>query len=182
MLLSKGPGDLGSIPGSGRSPGEGNGNPLRSSCLENSMDRGAWWAARSQISQTRLSHYQFLFYPNLWDLMLNDLRWSWCNNSRNKVPNKCNALESSWNHPPLPPGLWKKNCLSQNWSLVPRRLGSAALGHLVNFEKNKYKTAMIELNDLQGTQTIRRGCLVYQVWTSLNKSFLLLINNQTQDC
>ena len=36
------PGDLGSIPGSGRSPGEGNGNPLQQSCLENPMDRGAW--------------------------------------------------------------------------------------------------------------------------------------------
>ena len=35
-------GDLGSIPGSGRSPGEENGNPLQYSCLENSMDRGAW--------------------------------------------------------------------------------------------------------------------------------------------
>ena len=35
-------GDLGSIPGSGRSPGEGNGNPLQNSCLEDSMDRGAW--------------------------------------------------------------------------------------------------------------------------------------------
>ena len=35
-------GDPGSIPGSGRSPGEGNGNPLHYSCLENSMDRGAW--------------------------------------------------------------------------------------------------------------------------------------------
>ena len=35
-------GDLGSIPGFGRSPGEGNGNPLQYSCLENSMDRGAW--------------------------------------------------------------------------------------------------------------------------------------------
>ena len=34
----------GSIPGSGRSPGEGNGYPLQYSCLENSMDRGAWWA------------------------------------------------------------------------------------------------------------------------------------------
>ena len=34
-------GDPGSIPGSGRSPGEGNGNPLQYSCLENSMDRGA---------------------------------------------------------------------------------------------------------------------------------------------
>ena len=37
-------GDLGLIPGSGRSPGEGNGNPLQYSCLENPMDRGAWWA------------------------------------------------------------------------------------------------------------------------------------------
>ena len=37
-------GGLGSIPGSGRSPGEGNGHPLQYSCLENFMDRGAWWA------------------------------------------------------------------------------------------------------------------------------------------
>ena len=37
-------GDLGSIPGSGRSPRKGNGNPLQYSCLENPMDRGAWWA------------------------------------------------------------------------------------------------------------------------------------------
>ena len=37
-------GDMGLIPGLGRSPGEGNGNPLQYSCLGNSMDRGAWWA------------------------------------------------------------------------------------------------------------------------------------------
>ena len=37
-------GDLGLIPGSGRSAGEGNANPLQYSCLGNSMDRGAWWA------------------------------------------------------------------------------------------------------------------------------------------
>ena len=36
--------DAGSIPGSGRSPGEGHGNPLQYSCLENPMGRGAWWA------------------------------------------------------------------------------------------------------------------------------------------
>ena len=35
---------MGSVPGSGRSPGVGNGNLLQCSCLENSMDRGAWWA------------------------------------------------------------------------------------------------------------------------------------------
>ena len=38
-------GDLGLIPGLGRSPGEGNGDPLQYPCLENLMDRGAWWAA-----------------------------------------------------------------------------------------------------------------------------------------
>ena len=37
-------GDPGSIPGSGRSPGEGNGNPLQISCLKYPMDRGVWWA------------------------------------------------------------------------------------------------------------------------------------------
>ena len=37
-------GDPGLIPGLGRSPGEGNGSPLQFSCLENAMDRGAWWA------------------------------------------------------------------------------------------------------------------------------------------
>ena len=44
-------GDLGSIPGSGRSPAEGNGNPLQYSCLENSMDRGAWWAIVHGITE-----------------------------------------------------------------------------------------------------------------------------------
>ena len=49
-------GDLGSIPGSGRSPGEGNGNPPQYSCLENPVDR-AWWATVHGVakSQTRLS-------------------------------------------------------------------------------------------------------------------------------
>ena len=46
-------GDLGSIPGSGRSPGEGNGNPLQYSCLENSMDGGAWWAAVHGVTKSR---------------------------------------------------------------------------------------------------------------------------------
>ena len=52
-------GDLGSIPGSGRSPGEGNGNPLQYSCLENPMDGGSWWATVHGVakSQTRLSDF-----------------------------------------------------------------------------------------------------------------------------
>ena len=46
-------GDLGSIPGLGRSPGEGNGNPLQYSCLENLMDRGAWWAILHRIAKSQ---------------------------------------------------------------------------------------------------------------------------------
>ena len=42
--------DLGLIPGSGRSPGEGNGNPLQYSCLENSMERGAWQATVYRVA------------------------------------------------------------------------------------------------------------------------------------
>ena len=56
--------DLGSIPWSGRSPGEGNGIPLQYSCLENPMDGGAWWATVHGVakSQTRLSDFTFTFH------------------------------------------------------------------------------------------------------------------------
>ena len=46
-------GDLGSIPGSARSPGEGNGNPLQSSYLENSIDRGAWRAIVHEVARDK---------------------------------------------------------------------------------------------------------------------------------
>ena len=46
-------GDSGLIVGLGRSPGEGNGNPLQYSCLENSMDRGAWWATVHVVAKSR---------------------------------------------------------------------------------------------------------------------------------
>ena len=57
-------GDLGSIPGSGRSPGEGNGNPLQCSCLENPMDGGAWWATVHGVAKslTRLERLHFHFH------------------------------------------------------------------------------------------------------------------------
>ena len=53
--------DLGLIPGSGRSPGKGNGNPLHYSCLGNPMDREAWRAKVHGVAknQTRLSDYHF---------------------------------------------------------------------------------------------------------------------------
>ena len=56
-------GDLGSIPGSGRSPGEGNGNPPQYSCLENPMDVEAWWATVHGVAKSwiRLSDFTFTF-------------------------------------------------------------------------------------------------------------------------
>ena len=54
-------GDPGLIPGSGRSPGEGNGNPLQYSCLENPMDRGAWWATVHGVAKSRTWLRDFAF-------------------------------------------------------------------------------------------------------------------------
>ena len=45
--------DVGSVPGLRRSPGEGNGNPLQYACLENSMDRGAWWATVHGVAKSQ---------------------------------------------------------------------------------------------------------------------------------
>ena len=45
-------GDLSSVPGLGRSPEEGNGNKLQYSCLENSLDRGAWWAVFQGVAKS----------------------------------------------------------------------------------------------------------------------------------
>ena len=60
-------GDLGSIPGSGRSPGERNGNPLQYSHLENPMDQGACWATVHWVakSRTRLSDFTSLHFTSL---------------------------------------------------------------------------------------------------------------------
>ena len=77
-------GDLGSIPGSGRSLGEGNGNPLQYSCLENPMDGGAWWAtvhgvAKSQIRLSDLTNLTLatiqLLFLGTWCLPVNEVMW-----------------------------------------------------------------------------------------------------------
>ena len=62
-MSARNAGDLGSIPGSGRSPGEGNGNLLQYSCLENPMDGGDWWATVHGVTKswTRLSDFTFQF-------------------------------------------------------------------------------------------------------------------------
>ena len=67
--------DPGSIPGLGGSPGEGNGNPLKYSCLENPRDRGACWATVHGVakSQTRLSDFTYLQESAF---IVNPLKWS----------------------------------------------------------------------------------------------------------
>ena len=60
-------GDLGLIPGLERSPGEGTGNPLQDSCLENPIDGEAWWAPVRGVarSRTQLGNFTFTFFPSL---------------------------------------------------------------------------------------------------------------------
>ena len=53
--LTANAGDMGSIPGSGRSPGEGNGNPLQFSCLGNPMDIGAWQATVHEVAESDMT-------------------------------------------------------------------------------------------------------------------------------
>ena len=77
-------GDVGSIPGSGRSPGEGNGNSFQCSCLENPTDRGAWWATvhGAAKSQTWLSDNKSSKKGWVWeqrkDFVLFLLFWNFC--------------------------------------------------------------------------------------------------------
>ena len=73
-------GDWGSMPGSGRSPGEGNGNPLQYSCLDNPMDGGAWWTMVHVVTkcQTRLSDFTFTWKRTegrLWVTLSPSDRW-----------------------------------------------------------------------------------------------------------
>ena len=55
-------GDVGLIPGSGRSPAEGHGNPFPYSCLENPMDRGAWWATVHSVAKNWTQLKQLIMY------------------------------------------------------------------------------------------------------------------------
>ena len=55
QVVKNPPADAGSIPGLGRPPGGGNGNSLQYSCLENPMDRGAWWATVRGIAESNMT-------------------------------------------------------------------------------------------------------------------------------
>ena len=66
--------DMGSIPGSGRSPGVGNGNPLQYSCLENFIDRGAWWVQYMGFKESDTAKHIYTLqsqFPNRIEKMLN---------------------------------------------------------------------------------------------------------------
>ena len=69
-------GDLGLIPGSGRSAGEGNGNPLQYSCLENPTDWGAWWASqgRKESDMTEWLQFVITFLPRSNHLLISWLQ------------------------------------------------------------------------------------------------------------
>ena len=79
-----------SIPGSGRSPAEGNGNPLQYSCLENPMDGGAWWATVRGVakSQTRLSHFTHFTLPKR--------KWKWKLLSSVQSPSRVSLPVTPW--------------------------------------------------------------------------------------
>ena len=102
-------GDLGSIPWSGRSPGEGNGNPLQYYCLENPMDRGAWQAIVHGVARvghdlaTKPNHHysKYLLYINTF-------------NSHNKSVRQVLLLLSLFSH-----HSWR-NCGSERFSNLPR--------------------------------------------------------------
>ena len=82
--------NTGLIPGSGRSPGGGYGSPLRCSCLENPIDRRAWWATVCGVakSQKWLSDWSCTFNIHLWTLILKSLMVKWPN-SRDRYEMKC---------------------------------------------------------------------------------------------
>ena len=91
-------GDLDSIPGLGRSPGEGNGNPLQYSCLENPMDWGAWWATVHWVakSRTRLSDFNFTFTFTFHKEKILELRVysTYCRENLENFP--CNIFQMFW--------------------------------------------------------------------------------------
>ena len=127
-------GDLGSIPGSGRSPGEGNGNPLLYSCLGNPMGGEAWWGTVHRVakSQTRLNDFTFTFFHFLIFtckcLSAEDLSWQYpsivtlggpflqayhfSNDSPTALGVSGEGISGSWRldhlprHPSLLPWLW----------------------------------------------------------------------------
>ena len=88
-------GDPGLIPGSGRSPGEGNSNPFQYSCLENPMDRGAWWAAVHGVGQ-RVGHDWATSLHHQNQNTMNSVVQQMNSLVKPKRNNHCNILRQHW--------------------------------------------------------------------------------------
>ena len=70
--------DVRSIPGLGRFPGEGNGSPLQYSCLENLMDRGAWWATVHGVAKSQTQLNGWIYLKKIFFIMENfEFSWKW---------------------------------------------------------------------------------------------------------
>ena len=107
-------GDMGLIPRLGRSPEGGNGNPLQYSCLENPMDRGAWWAAVHKVSKS----WTWLFHFSLS-----------CIGEGNGNPLQCSCLENLRDS-----GAWWAAIygVAQSWTWL-KRLSSSSSSRVVLF-------------------------------------------------
>ena len=83
------------------------------------------WTVHCLVRRSTWEMYVMAGLPNLWELMPDDLKWSWCKNNRNKVYKKYNAVKSSWNHP----SHWTMEKFSSMKSaLAPKRLGTTVYG------------------------------------------------------
>ena len=87
--------DKGSVPGLGRSPGGGHGNPLQCSCLENPTDKGAWWATIHRVAKS-LTELKRLSAESVETLEDNDILWILCSFASSDANGKepaCNARD-----------------------------------------------------------------------------------------
>ena len=121
-------GDPGLILGSGRSPGEGNGNPLQYSCLENPMNRGAWRAIVDKVtkSQTRLSNWHFHFFVlilfsslstfYIWD-MYKFVNWNIesLSNLHSPIRVKCLSWYYALSYHTILSRIWRSNKRTLRW-------------------------------------------------------------------
>ena len=111
-------GNLGSIPGSGRSPREGNGYPLYYSCLENPMDRGAWQALVHRVVQSQMTEQLTLHFTSRWKLY--------------------KPMQSSLCSSPLHGSVWDGGCsISLDPWVTPRAEPMLTLGRLAMWAKKQ---------------------------------------------
>ena len=108
-----------------QNPGEGNGNPFQYSCLENSMDRGAWWAWGHKESDTTDWLTFFLLYQSVWK-KADDLKWCWERGNRTLL----SVLVGMYTHQSLKDPLWL------NWVKFRLQVSGVLQSTLVDIIRN----------------------------------------------